>query len=417
MTSNDAQIDVLLRRSAGRSPSQPANEHLDADELNAFAEGSLPAAARVRYVSHLVDCDHCRQIVSQLAISGGALVQTESETSADTRGYSWWKRFSGFFSPLTMRYTAFAAVLVLIVGIGFFVIRQRPAPTLVAQNDQSKPAAPSALKPSGDAPPQAGSASQSAAVENKQALPSSASQTSPSLDEVAKLDKPDNPTVPPKPAKEAEAPANPLPAPSKKGETGVTQVVPSYAPPPPVEGQRAETLAREQESPKGLASASGPRKSAPPADNLKLMDRARTGESEKDIRAGDDSSRAGVSQPSTSKRAGVEKAKGPRRDAENNARNRNSNEVQNDAAKTQGLTTNRAAAEEKPPETRSAGGRKFRRQGSAWVDVKFKSSMTLKSVSRGSSDFNDLDSGLRSIAQQLGGEVIVVWIGKAYLIR
>jgi hypothetical protein len=76
----------------------------------------------------------------------------------------------------------------------------------------------------------------------------------------------------------------------------------------------------------------------------------------------------------------------------------------------------RAPAEE-APETRSVGGRKFRRQGSGWVDAKFKSSMTLKSISRGSSEFDALDSGLRSIAQQISGEVIVVWKGKAYLIR
>jgi hypothetical protein len=78
---------------------------------------------------------------------------------------------------------------------------------------------------------------------------------------------------------------------------------------------------------------------------------------------------------------------------------------------------NRVTSEEKAPETRSAGGRKFRRQGNAWVDAKFKSSMSMKSVARGSSDFSSLDSGLRSIAQQLGGEVIVVWKGKAYLIK
>jgi hypothetical protein len=68
-------------------------------------------------------------------------------------------------------------------------------------------------------------------------------------------------------------------------------------------------------------------------------------------------------------------------------------------------------------QTRSVGGRKFRKQGSAWVDQKFKSSMSLKSVARGSDEFDSLDSGLRSIAQQLGGEVIVVWKGKAYVIK
>src|SRR6266436_7007895 len=98
MTSNDPQIDVLLRRYAGQSQSQTAAEHLDADELNAFAEGSLPAAARARYVSHLVDCDNCRQIVSQLAINSGASAAIAAETMAEAQGYSWWKRLSRFFS-------------------------------------------------------------------------------------------------------------------------------------------------------------------------------------------------------------------------------------------------------------------------------------------------------------------------------
>jgi hypothetical protein len=149
------------------------------------------------------------------------------------------------------------------------------------------------------------------------------------------------------------------------------------------------------------------------------MDRGRGGEAGKDSRADDGNSRLAVNQPAASKRASDEKVKGPRRDVDNNAAmNRNSNETSADAAKTQGVVTSKpAAAEEKPPETRSAGGRKFKRQGSAWVDTKFKSSMTLKSISRRSSEFDALDSGIRSIAQQLGGEVIVVWKGKAYLIK
>jgi hypothetical protein len=73
-----------------------------------------------------------------------------------------------------------------------------------------------------------------------------------------------------------------------------------------------------------------------------------------------------------------------------------------------------------PPEeadTRSVGGRKFKRQGNAWVDVKLKSSMSIITISRGSDDFEKLDSGLRSIAQQFSGPVVVVWKGKAYRIQ
>jgi len=72
---------------------------------------------------------------------------------------------------------------------------------------------------------------------------------------------------------------------------------------------------------------------------------------------------------------------------------------------------------EEAPATRSVGGRRFKRQGNAWVDAKFKSSMSTRNVARGSEDFEKLDSGLRSIANQLSGEVIVVWKGKAYRIR
>src|SRR5205823_7024856 len=78
MSFEDPQIDVLLRRHAERAKSNAAIEHLDADELNAFAEGSLPVAARSRFVSHLADCDDCRRLVSQLAISAGAVAKAET---------------------------------------------------------------------------------------------------------------------------------------------------------------------------------------------------------------------------------------------------------------------------------------------------------------------------------------------------
>ena len=112
MTSNDSQIDVLLRRYVTHAQSNSATEHLDADELNAFAEGTLPEAARSRYVSHLADCDNCRQIVSQLAISSGAVIAAEASPASEASGYSLRKRLGGFFSSLTLRYAAFAMVLI-----------------------------------------------------------------------------------------------------------------------------------------------------------------------------------------------------------------------------------------------------------------------------------------------------------------
>jgi hypothetical protein len=427
MTSNDEQIDVLLRRYAGQSQGNPATAHLDADELNAFAEGSLPATARARYVSHLLDCDNCRQIVSQLAISSGAVAAAEAAPAADGLGYSWWKRLSGFLSPMTLRYAAFAMVLIAAAGLVFLVTQRPRESNQLAQSD-TKQAPETAVKPPDNAAPQTGASTQSGGNENKQGLaanPAAASQPSPTSDEVAKLDQPkvsDNPALaaaPAKAAREAEPTSNPALVANKKAESVVNENAPAYSPRPPGERQRAETESREQQNAGSVASVSGPRQAQQPADKFKAMDRGRGGEAGKDIRVDDSNARLAVNQPSASKRASDEKVKGPRRDADNNAAmSRSSNIVAEDAVKTQGaMAAKPAAAEEKPPETRSAGGRKVKRQGSAWVDTKFKSSMTLKSISRGSSEFDALDSGVRSIAQQLGGEVIVVWKGKAYVIK
>jgi hypothetical protein len=425
MTPNDAQIDVLLRRYAADSRSNSATEHLDADELNAFAEGRLPEAARSRYVSHLVDCDNCRQIVSQLAISSGAVVAAEASTARDASGYSWWKRLSGFFAPMTLRYAAFAMVLITVAGVVFLLTRRPRESNLVAQNDQTTQVPASAVKPPDETMPQTNGASQAVGNENRQGLaarPEPSTQSSPRSDQILKLDASksgDYPASPPKTAKEGEVTSSPSLAASKKAAPIETETVPSYAPPPPVAGQRAETQSRQQQNVAGAGSGSGPRQSQQqPIDAFKMPDRGRAAEAGKDNRE-DDKSHIAVNQTPASKRAGDEKVKGPRRDMENNAAlNRNSNEVRGGPAKPQGvLTMKPSSAEEKPPETRSAGGRKFKRQGSAWVDAKFKSSMTLKSISRGSSEFDALDSGLRSIAHQLGGEIIVVWKNKAYLIK
>src|SRR5437870_5760315 len=122
MSFEDPQIDVLLRRHAERAKSKAAIEHLDADELNAFAEGSLPVAARSRFVSHLANCDDCRRLVSQLAISAGAVAKAETAGAPATAHASWLEKLGAFFRPPALRYAAFAAVVVAAVGVAFFAI-------------------------------------------------------------------------------------------------------------------------------------------------------------------------------------------------------------------------------------------------------------------------------------------------------
>ena len=60
-----------------------------------------------------------------------------------------------------------------------------------------------------------------------------------------------------------------------------------------------------------------------------------------------------------------------------------------------------------------------RRQGDAWIDTAYNSSRSTINVARGSDQYRALtadEPSLRSIAEQLGGVVIVVWKGKAYRI-
>jgi hypothetical protein len=87
-----------------------------------------------------------------------------------------------------------------------------------------------------------------------------------------------------------------------------------------------------------------------------------------------------------------------------------------------------AARREAPPkeveraqdtEVRSVGGHRFERRGDVWVDVLYESQPTIH-VSRGSEQYRALigdEPGIRTIAEQLSGDLIVVWKSRAYRIR
>ena len=75
---------------------------------------------------------------------------------------------------------------------------------------------------------------------------------------------------------------------------------------------------------------------------------------------------------------------------------------------------------EKETETRAVAGRRFRRQRNVWVDTAYESSRPLINVARGSEQYRALvadEPSIRTIAEQLSGEVVVVWKGRAYRIH
>ena len=71
-------------------------------------------------------------------------------------------------------------------------------------------------------------------------------------------------------------------------------------------------------------------------------------------------------------------------------------------------------------ETRSVAGRRFQKRGAVWTDSDYDSSKPVTNVARGSEQYRALigdEPSIREIADQLAGEIIVVWKGRTYRIR
>src|SRR5437764_25246 len=175
----DKEIDSLLRRRAraaavarprGNGANAPqADAHLDADELSAFAEGSLPAPARVNAASHLADCDECRSTVVSLARAAGVEGELEkraavpaSAASAKRAPRREW--LASLFAPRVLRYAAPALALLLVAAVTFVALRSRRGEERLAQraanaaapraditNDQKEAETNGALQSSSDA--------------------------------------------------------------------------------------------------------------------------------------------------------------------------------------------------------------------------------------------------------------------------
>ena len=63
---------------------------------------------------------------------------------------------------------------------------------------------------------------------------------------------------------------------------------------------------------------------------------------------------------------------------------------------------------------------KGRKQGGIWIDTAYDSSKETMTLTRGSENYRALvadEPAIRTIADQLDGEIIVVWKGRTYRIR
>jgi len=390
------EIDILLRKLSGKQNgdaavaerNSSAPEHLDADELSAYAENALPASLRSRYTEHIADCNSCRKLVTQLSLATTAtIVRAPVEEPAPSRLRTF---LAGLFSPLVIRYAVPAMAVILVVAIAWIVGRREPAYEQVAKNTETRTQPPLADR-----------------------------SNSPTVDQIA------NDSSAPEKGVPGRHPVQPEGTPSEK-RAAVTSP-----------GNKAS-----EESKEGEVAAK--RDQAPPAAPVTVVAPSAGTGAVAETKAVSDLERK---EPEARKKAEADVAK---------VQNQNQNEIKNQQerriydqrsgpsepkAVQRGVNTQRSndsprelarqrapvrEAQEKDKasddeaEVRTVGGHKFTKRGRVWVDALYDSDSATTNVSRGSEQYRSLmgdEPGLRSIVEQLSGEVLVVWKSRSYRIK
>lgn len=376
----DKEMDALLRKArSGTSVAKPAGIHLDADAIAAFAEGAIPDAVRKTYTAHFADCDSCRKVLSHVALlnepeamKAVAATAARAPAAIPVPWYSSLLRSPGLAAAFGLLVLTFGGVLV-------YVVTQRNS------NDASTVAM-YENKPAATPVPYAGIDSNSNAASTS-AISNAAANTSNMMSNASRA--------------ATNSSANTV---SKNGPTtldgvdtasggsfgqsspsGTTTVQPPAASAPapsdlPINGRNTRELALDK--PK---TATEERKQDKDEDQKETVTTRNRAAEDDRLARGDSSAKKAIGGPS--------RAAGP---------------VQNQ------MQINSATSE--MAVTRRVGGKTFHNSNGAWYDNAYHGQSTTN-VRRGTDDFKKLDSGLRSIANDLGGVVVVVWKDKAYRIQ
>jgi hypothetical protein len=389
---NNNEVDLLLRALArertgaasqsgsdGGDAESISSDHLDADELNSYAEGLAPVPARARYTEHLAECAACRGIVVGLTQAAG--VATRFEDPAQTGGAGFWTRLSEFLSPKVLGYAIPALVLTAVIGIGFVALKQRQGPEFVAQNERPGQAPPAAQHQTDSGPlsatqPQPTVQNGIVSGRNAEQLKEKTALEDEKLQAGQGSGKPEVSVARVVPSKDA-------------GEADVASGVESrpYAPEPKAAEAPPPPPVINPEKSAELATGRTEKREDQPRDQDEAF-RVQTGDEH-----GPNRSRNNTAQVATQRGAGVMAGRGPSAD-----KNKKGADV----------------------ETRSIMGRHFIRAGDGWVDTAYEYSQATVRVARGSDQFRALvadEPAIRTIAAQLNGVVIVVWKNRAYRIQ
>ena len=376
----DKEIDAMLRNARRDGPvyvgDQAASRHLDADEIAAFAENAMPEKGRALYTAHLADCERCRKVLSNLLVMNAEAAPVAALPSVITiaeRDLPWFRKL--FLFP-NLAYLMGGLVLVFGGFLALSIIQNSGMgdSAIVTQVSESE------TRSGGP---------------NFESEPVLSDQFSTNSNANAAAN------VAPSNSIAFAANANTSPASGAASERG----------------PQAETAMRDDRgvSLDGTAAATAP---APPPAALAAAKDADVKERDEETKAKAEDKVAGnVPQEAFKNDAllqkqqpGIAAQSGPMRNNENRYNRQLENMDSRAAAK------KAARSEEETGGRRVVGGRTFERKQSVWYDTAYAGRPTIN-VRRGSDEFNRLDAGLRSIANNLSGTIVVVWGAKAYRIQ
>jgi hypothetical protein len=420
--------------------------HLDADEQNAYAENSLPASARTHYAAHLADCDVCRRSVTQLALAAGVPAQLEQQAAAAKTvrevlpRAGWRERLGALFAPRAWRYAVPALALLLVSAVTLSVLLRgwQSGKVSVARNNTAEQAKQQPAQPETHHAPQNGNTAAATPAPGAEGVLTAQNSNAPvTREELAAVGRDSqgetkagailsDDAPPPPPASSvgaASAPVTTSAAPHPAVEFPVPMPTPVPADEPsvgtPEVEQKTKVTERADESAKDVQKQQGNFEINQPRDRISGP---RRNEQSRNMQRGGNISiaRDGADKndavlaatPTPAPPAATAAARrAPQREAD---RERRAEGASEDSKKGE-----RAPAPKPAAETRTVAGRKFRRAGNAWVDTAY-TSQAVTVVRRNSEQYRALvadEPQLRRISDALGGEVTVVWKGRAYRIR
>lgn len=377
----DNEIDALLRKAhnGGRGVlvGDTTKLHLDADEISAFAENAVPDSTKKKYIAHFADCERCRSTLSDLILlNSEAGTEVASVVSAPVENAVPWYRKLFLFPNLA--YAMGGLVLLFSGFLAFSIIKNADNQ---ASSDISQIA--ETQEPAANGPNLGYEGTYDAANKPVANTMSSAANTMATAANAS--------------ANNASTKDAPAPAATVPSIDDYKQAAPSFSTDGIISG--------------GIAQAETP--PAKPAErSVTMSDKNDLGKAE-ELRRGRDQEVSKEkdenklrSQPVLA--PGGPLKKGPSRNERNDTGFRdNAPAAKKSAQADSSISLNSL-------DRRQVSGKTFERKG-VWYDSAYRGQPTTN-VRRGTSDYKKLESGLRSIGDNLGGTIVVVWKEKAYRI-